>query len=233
VKVWQVDLRQPAEWVDAAERLLAADERELAARGTPEVRRRRIVARAALRIALSRQVGRAPDSLEFVQGPHGKPALAGPAAGGGLDFSVSTSGDCCLIALAEPGPIGVDVEHVLPRPGLDRIVATRFAPSEAVAIERLSGEGRLRAFYHCWTRKEAYLKARGTGLTMALDRVVVAVGEDRLESLPPDDDPSRWAVAALDPGRDFMAALVVRSDRERRALRKPSALPLDLEDGSP
>jgi len=203
-----VDLCQPDEWVEQAERLLAPEERAQAERGVPDVRLRRLVGRAALRIALGRELDRAPASLRFTTGPHGKPALED----GDVHFSTSASADDCLIAITGLGPLGVDVEHVVPRRELDRIAATRFASREAESIARLDGDRRLRAFYRCWTVKEAYLKARGIGLSIPLDRVVVSVDEGPPAIVALDgDDPSAWSVEAFEPGPELVGALAVRT----------------------
>ncbi len=207
VQVWQVDLAQPAAALSELERVLAPDERDVAARGQPDVRRRRLVSRAALRIALGRALGCRPESLEFVLSPGGKPELAGES----LAFSVSGSGDLGVIAVAPSGPIGVDVEEIVERSGLDRLVSARFARAEADAIEGLAGEERLRAFYNCWTRKEAYVKATGAGLVRPLDRVVVSVDDARPAILSLEgDDPKRWSLAALDVRAGFAGALAVQ-----------------------
>jgi 4'-phosphopantetheinyl transferase len=182
VQVWQVDLRQP----DAG--------------------RRRLAARAALRSLLSTQLDRPPDSLTLVEGAHGKPALAGA----GLHFNLTRSGDCCLIVTSTRGPVGIDVEWVRPVHGLERIVRHRFAPEEADAILRLDGERRLRAFFNCWTRKEAYLKATGVGLTAPLDAVTVTVDDDSPAIVSIDGgSAANWTLAALDPGPDLIGAVVL------------------------
>ena len=226
IQVWRADLRQPEEWVGEAASILAPDERQRAARGAPEVHRRRLVARAVLRIALGGALGRPPESIEFVLSPRGKPALPG----GEVDFSVSTTGEVCVVAVTGDRPIGVDVEQVVARKGLDRIVATRFAPEEAAAIGALDGDARLRAFYGCWTRKEAYLKATGAGLADPLDRVVVSVGDDRPEILSlGDGDASEWALGTLDLGPEVAGAVAVRSPPEGPLGTVPvRPLPLEL-----
>jgi 4'-phosphopantetheinyl transferase len=165
-----------------------------------------VVARAQLRIALGRRLGRAPRSLRFMRGPHGKPALVG-ADGARLHFSQARSGDVCLLALSADGPVGVDVEALSPLPELEPLVAARFAPSEAAAILRRSGEQRLRAFYRCWTRKEACLKATGAGLSAGLAAVVVAVDEHPTVLAAADGPATGWGLRDLDPGPGFAAAL--------------------------
>jgi 4'-phosphopantetheinyl transferase len=193
VSIWQIDLREPAAVVECAAALLTSGERERADRGTAIVRRRRVLSRAALRIVLARCMGTAPAALRFVTGPSGKPRLDGP----GPHFSVSRSGDWCLIAVTSLGPVGVDVERAEALPELESIVARRFAPADARTILSQRGEGRLRAFYRVWTRTEAYLKASGVGLAAGLD---AAAG---------DPDPRAWTVASVGARRDLIGAVVV------------------------
>ena len=193
VSIWRIDLREPAVVVERAANLLTADERERADRGTAIVRRRRVLSRAALRIVLARCLGSAPAVLRFVTDPSGKPRLDGP----GPHFSVSRSGDWCLIAVTSLGPVGVDLDRVVAFPELERIVAGRFAPTDAHTILAQSGKHRLRAFYRCWTRMEAQLKASGVGLAGGLD---VAAG---------DPDPRSWTVASVSPRRGLIGAVVV------------------------
>src|SRR2546423_11925969 len=212
VRVWQVDLCQPPEWVDeAAAFLLAPDERERCGRETSLGTRRRHVARAALRIALSRWLTCSPRALTLVRDSYGKPSFANAGDGdGALHFNLSRSGDCCLIAVTTIGPIGVDVEQVVAVPELEGIATRLFAPQEAAAILRLGGERRLRAFYNCWTRKEAYLKARGMGLASALDAVTVTVDDARASILALEDaDRDAWSLAAVRPGPGLVGAVVV------------------------
>jgi 4'-phosphopantetheinyl transferase len=193
ISIWRVDLSEPAAVVERAAKLLTPDERERAGRGTAVVRRRRLVARAALRIALARWVTCAPAALRFATDPSGKPRLAGP----GPHFSVASSGDWSLIAVTSLGPIGIDIERVVALAELEGIVARRFAPEQARAILNQNGERRLQAFYRCWTRLEAHLKATGVGLARGLDTTVG------------DPDPRAWTVASVNPGRGLIGAVVV------------------------
>lgn len=226
--VWEVGLDQPSEWVEeAAGRWLDAEERERAARGTPDVRRRRLVAALASRIVLARRLGRDPGSLRFTRDADGKPALAGgPEVR--LHFSRSTSADRCLIALSSEGPVGVDLERVVAFPDFERIAASRFHPGETSAIMQLTGEPRLRAFYECWTRKEAYLKASGLGLARGLHGVTVTVtrARPRIVSLAADDV-ARWTLVDLDLGDGFAGAAVLPNSQPA-TLRSVKPAPLAL-----
>jgi 4'-phosphopantetheinyl transferase len=229
VRIWRVDLRQPAAWVaEAAAVLLEPDERERPASETPEASRRSRVTRAALRIALSRWCACSPSALGLIRGTHGKPTLTNTPVGP-VHFNVSRSGDCCVIAVTGIGPIGVDVERVVAFPELEAIAGSRFGPPEAAAILRLRGERRLRAFYNCWTRKEAYLKATGVGLTGGLAGVTVTVDDANASILSlHDDDPDAWTLAALRPGPDLIGAVAVRGALQLsgRAV-EPTPLPLE------
>lgn len=210
-QVWLVDLGQPSPWVNAASLRLAAGELTFDARATPVVRRRRLLARAALRGVLSHYLSCSPDALSFARGRHGKPRLADDDPGGGVHFNLSRSGDWCLIGVSTAGPIGVDIERVLAFDELEQVVANRFAAVEAAAILRFSGERRLRAFYNCWTRKEAYLKGTGVGLTGSLDRVVVSVGDRRPAILSlADADPADWSLASLSAGPKLVGSVAWR-----------------------
>ena len=215
LEVWRVELRRPAPWVqETAERVLSADERARAERAAGDVRRRRLVTQIALRLALARRLGRRPESLAFRRGPLGKPELDDA---GRLRFSVAHSGDCCLIALTTRGAVGVDVEHVAPLPELDRIVAGRFAPCEAAELERLPGPLRLEAFYRCWTRKEAYLKATGAGLT-GLGGVAVSAGERPQIRALDSDDPAAWAMRDVRVGTGLVGSVAVRGHGDGRTV---------------
>jgi len=193
ISIWRVDLREPVAVVERAALLLTAQERERAERGTADVRRRRLLARAALRIALARALACAPATLRFATDPSGKPRLDGP----GPQFSVSSSGDWGVIAVTSLGPVGIDLERVVAIAELEAIVARRFAPAAAREILKESGERRLRAFYRRWTRIEAQLKATGAGLAAGLDSTLS------------DPDPREWTVAGVNAGRGLIGAVVV------------------------
>ena len=204
--VWRIDLRRPADWVETmAARVLGGDEREEAEGAAPDVRRRRLVARIALRLALAERLGRRPAELALARGARGKPELAGAD---GVHFSVSRCGELCLIAVTSLGPVGVDVERVAPRPELDAIAARRFASEEIAALERLDATGRLVGFYRCWTRKEAYLKATADGLT-ALDAVTVTVGERPEILAVRGSAPRPWTLRGVHAGAGVVGAVAV------------------------
>jgi 4'-phosphopantetheinyl transferase len=193
LSLWLVDLDQPADVVALAAELLSDPERQRAARGSVDVRRRRVLARAALRLALADRVGGPPSALRLARDPSGKPRLDR----GGPEFSVSTSADWGLIAITSLGAVGVDIERIAAIPELERIAARRFDPAAAREVLCAHGEARLRAFYRHWTRLEAALKASGIGIGRAFD----TPGEG--------PDLGGWTIAEVDPGRGLTGAVAV------------------------
>jgi medium-chain acyl-[acyl-carrier-protein] hydrolase len=210
VHLWRVSLDQPEETSNELRRLLSAEEEERARRFYYHRDCERfVVCRGTLRVLLGRYLGHSPQRLRFTYGAHGKPALAG----GGLGFNVSHSEDLALIAVARNREVGVDLERVRPEVATQEIAARYFSAQEIKDLQALPRRLRSVAFFNCWTRKEAYLKATGIGLALPLDRfdVTLCPGEPAA-LLANRDDPSevrRWTLRHLSPQRNFMGALAV------------------------
>ena len=207
-----VDLKLiPVETIDSGVRE-QLDERARAARFHFERDRRHwTAARGAVRAVLAGYVGVPAASLTFRVGPHGKPALDGAAARAGLAFNVSHSGGLALCAVTRARAVGVDVEAVRPEFATDKVARRFFAPGEVAALEALPPDERVEAFFACWTRKEAYIKARGSGIALGLDRFEVALAPGRPAALlATRDEPAaaaRWQLFALAPGEGYAGAL--------------------------
>ena len=170
VEVWRVPLDRAPDERLRLESVLSADERARAGRfRTEELRHRYCVAHGALRHLLARKLDRAPADLCFGQGPAGKPAILPRQGTAPPHFNLSHSDNMALIAISESRPIGIDIERY--RKGIDVAMLTQqyFAPGEARQILSLPDAEQARAFLTCWTRKEAYLKAMGSGLSTPLD----------------------------------------------------------------
>lgn len=151
--------------------LLDPEEQARAARFTVDHPRRVfITARAALRRTLSQRLGCDPASLVFKLGPHGKPELDPPSP---LKFNLSHSGNTIVIALTEGIELGVDVEELGRDTPTERLARRFFTEQEASAVEDAERADRNRVFFHCWTAKEAVLKATGSGLTVPIREVEV------------------------------------------------------------
>jgi len=225
VHVWRVDLVAAVRHYEAARQLLAADELVKADCYTFEAPRRTYVAgRAALRRLLGRYLELEPAALRFVYGDQGKPALDGPAT---LSFNLSHSDAVALIAVTKASRVGVDVEHVHPLRDLDAVAAVCFSPRELAAFAAMPPGARLSAFYNCWTRKEALLKALGGGLALPLKSFSVSL--DARAPLIEDGGgrlrPEAWSLLSLQPGAGYVGATVL----ERPGARVVT-LSLDQED---
>lgn len=226
---WRVDLEHPDPLVTALAAVLSDDERQRAARFVfPRDRRRFVVTRACLRVLLAGPTGQAPAALRFVYTPHGKPLLAPGSTSAPLHFNVSHSQDVAVIALHADAPLGVDVEAVRPLPDMMAIATRFFTPAETETIAAAPPDQRALSFFLCWTRKEAFSKALGDGLSFALDRYQVACRPgDPPRILAVDGSPAagaEWSVFDLAPGPGFVSAAVTRARP-----RPPALVRLDAE----
>lgn len=210
VHVWAVPLTGDPE---AFAGLLSSAERQRLERFRfADHRRRYQIGHGSLRWILSGYLGLTPDEVEFSQGPRGKPYLANRTAEGqGPFFNLSHSGKLALVAVAR-SELGVDVEKVRRLDSLTEIARRHFSAPEFAALEALHGTARELAFYRCWTRKEAYIKALGEGLSMSLDSFEVTLCEQpRFVALRDGrETPESWALLDVSPGPEFVAAAALR-----------------------
>jgi 4'-phosphopantetheinyl transferase len=202
--------------VEKALWLLGEEERARAARFVVERERARfIVARATLRRLLGERLGVSPRAVRLARAPHGKPALAGPSGASGLRFNVSHSEDVALFAFARGREIGVDVEAVRSIEDADSIAGRFFSPSEREAFFSLAAAERQLAFFRCWTRKEAFVKAIGDGLAHPLHAFDVSLAPREPARLlrvgNRRGDEAGWTLHAFDPAPGFVGACVVQA----------------------
>lgn len=216
VHVWRVPLDDDAR-ADACWPVLSSEEQAKARRFFREVHRRRyVVAHGMLRAILSRYVAEPPESLRFVDGEHGKPSLLREpgASSASIEFNLSHSDDLALVAVALDRPVGVDLERWSDETEHLELAERFFSPAERDALRALAGErSTLTAgFFAAWSRKEAYLKATGAGITRGLHHFDVSLAPGEHARLLADRlDPSaseRWAMRALGPAEGYSAALV-------------------------
>jgi 4'-phosphopantetheinyl transferase len=211
--VWRADLRCLHGGVPHLRDLLSADERARVNRFQFEADRNRgIVARALLRLLLGHCLDCSVEYLTFATDRFGKPTLLAPAMAS-LQFNVSHSGDYILIALNRRHAVGVDVERIRTDLAIEEIAQRFFSPRERRDLSALTPQERPGGFFTCWTRKEAYLKARGDGLTVPLAAfdVTLRPGDDvrLIETRHDINDVHRWTLSALDCGDDYRAAVVI------------------------
>jgi len=208
IHVWRARLDLPAGQLEAMRGTLSGDEWERAARRrTAELRDRFIAGRGLLRALLGRYLGAEPASLAFRYGPHGKPALAGEE----ICFNLSHSHGLSLFAFARGMEIGVDLERVRPEVPCSRLARRFFSSAESEALHALQEEEQRAAFFRCWTRKEAYIKACGRGLSLPLNQFEVSLDDPPrlLRAAESAAEVHRWRFVPLDPGPNYAAALSV------------------------
>lgn len=216
VHVWAAELDRPDAELGALWETLSADERERAERFRFERDRRRfIAARGTLRALLSLYLPARPETFLFTHNAYGKPALSD----GALSFNVSHSHTLALVALTQAGPLGVDVEQARADFATLSIAEQFFSPAEVAALRALPEAERVEAFFNCWTRKEAFVKALGEGLSFPLKAFDVSLRPGEPAALlHVDGDPeaaSRWHIRALSPASGYVAALAVRDHAAR------------------
>ena len=209
VHVWRISLEQPADALERYRRTLEANELERAGRFYFDKHRRHfIVGRGFLRDVVARYLATAPETLRFGYGEYGKPSLTGEQS---LRFNLSHSHEVALLAVAREVELGVDVEHVRADFATGDIARRFFSRAEVETFNSLTREEQVAAFFRCWTRKEAYIKAIGKGLSQPLDAfdVTLAPGEAAALLRAEDDDASRWALSDVYVGGDYAGALMV------------------------
>jgi 4'-phosphopantetheinyl transferase len=206
VQVWQAALPRTEGEAASFLPLLSADEAERASRFlVPRARAAFAGARGILRLLLGRYLDVPPQELRFCYSAQGKPALEGAP----LSFNLSHSQGLALYAFSLLEPVGIDVEHLRPAVDSARIARRFFAPKELAALERAGAERSAEAFFTCWTRKEAYLKARGEGLGLGLHSFAVSLEETAalLHSERGEEECRRWRLCALRPRPGYVGAL--------------------------
>jgi 4'-phosphopantetheinyl transferase len=220
VQVWLASLEVEPGILRTFEPWLSVDEQARVAQFAFEAHRNHYVAaRGILRILLARYGDCHPASLRFSCTPHGKPFVVSNRAGMDLRFNLSHSGSLALYAVARDREVGADIEIIRARADLHKIAKRFFSPAEVTALRGLSPDEQLAGFYACWTRKEAYIKARGEGLSLALDQFDVSVkpGEPAalLRVQEDAEEPTRWTLFDVTPAEGYAAAVAVENPVEK------------------
>jgi len=213
--MWRAQLELPTSRVQELEGLLTDDEVDRANRFSFEIDRQRfIAARGTLRSILSRYLTISPDHLRFQYNPYGKPFLAPGSSASLLNFNLSHSGSMALYVITRNMEIGVDVERVRADVEYEEIAERFFSAKEVSILRMMPTEKKLEAFYNCWTRKEAYIKAHGKGLSLPLNSfdISFAPWEPSIVLSTKDEtqESSQWTLLDLKPGSGHVGALAVK-----------------------
>jgi 4'-phosphopantetheinyl transferase len=198
VHVWRIKLDYTTGSVTELGAMLSREEREKAARfRTAELCKEWTVARGALRCILGTYTRSEPRTLMLKAGRHGKPELVG--LGEDIPFNLSHTSSFALLAVAGSGRVGIDAETVCPETEVEDMSRRLFTPAEADEILGLAPPARRAAFFACWSRKEAFVKAIGAGLSARFDSFQVTVRADQTARLVSVewDQPDRWSLVDL------------------------------------
>lgn len=221
IHIWRANLEPPSpEDVEAFRRFLSEDERQRADRFHFERHRTRFtVCRGTLRKIIGRYLDRSPDCVDFVYGTNGKPGLKYPIHDGDLRFNLAHSHRLALFAFSRHRSLGIDLEYQREIPRAEDLARRFFSSEEYTRIMEMPLEQRQEGFYRCWTRKEAYIKAIGAGLSFPLDRFSVSLSANeparlvRVSGAPLA--PSSWSMTAMIPSEGYQAAMVVEGSGGR------------------
>jgi 4'-phosphopantetheinyl transferase len=217
VHVWRAALDRPTSQLHILWHILAEGERKWATRFY--FRRDRdhyVVARALLRHLLGQYLKTEPSQLVFGYNSYGKPHVAPELDSGRLTFNVSHSHGRALFAFSRGRELGIDIERIRPEFATGQVAERFFSPSEVATLRSLPAEAQPVGFFNCWTRKEAYIKAKGLGLSLPLDQFAVSLAPGEapvlLSALEDPHEPSRWRLRELSPYPDYAAAVAAEGD---------------------
>jgi 4'-phosphopantetheinyl transferase len=216
VHSWCASLDVPPETSARLYATLTIEERDRSARFRFERDRQHfIAAHGVLRDLLGRYLETRPDRIRYAHNAFGKPHLS-PEFGSRITFNLSHSAGLALIAIAADANVGVDLEYTGVHADYADIAREFFSAAEVEQLTALPSHDYAEAFFSCWTKKEAYLKARGEGLTTALDTFSVPAIPDPAHTPPGvcvaahDNVPAkRWSFYTLEPAPGYIGALAI------------------------
>ncbi len=216
VHVWRSGLKPEPETLRRLSELLSSDEKARAERfHFDKDRNAYVTARGVLRTLLGSYLDAPPGTIEFSYGPRDKPALGGDSSQHPLRFNVSHSGEIALYAFTLKREVGVDIEGIRPDFAGEKIARRFFSPFEVTALLALPAEAQTSAFFDCWTRKEAVIKALGEGLSFPLDAfdVTLAPGQpaELIATRPDAREAERWSIREISVPPGYAAAVAVEA----------------------
>src|ERR1700737_245271 len=214
IHIWRANLDLEPEVLNLLGSTLDNDENARAARFHFARDRDHFTAcRGILRVLLGGYAGRSPALIEFAYGEFGKPAQHSRNSGSPIRFNLSHSAGVAVFAFAHNREIGIDLEAISPEFAGEEIARRYFSAREVAELMALPAQTRPEGFSLCWTRKEAYMKARGLGLQIPLDSFSVSLTPNQPERLESEDS-HRWYLRSFKPAPDFAAALAYERFQE-------------------
>lgn len=211
VHLWQIDMNNFVSQCDDLQEILTETEWAKANRFVQKTdRERSIIARSLLRQLLGKYLLCKPEEVNFQYNAFDKPMLA-DSHNNSLYFNVSHSQQWIVYAISPIYHVGVDIEYINPEVDVSGIAERFFHSDESRYIQSLNGDAQVRAFFHCWTRKEALLKALGEGLSFPLEECHVSLDDDEMVSVLKlaDHDINDWKLFNLNLADGFAAAVAI------------------------
>jgi 4'-phosphopantetheinyl transferase len=214
--IWSLNFVVDDEAYNRYHSFLSKDEKERASRFKfYKDKRCYVVTKGVLRLLSGRYLNTDAKAIEFEYEKYGKPKLKHNT---NLNFNVSHSGDLAIIGFVHNHTIGVDIEKIKNDFDTFEIASSCFSKHEIDALHKISKQEQHKAFYRCWTRKEAFIKAKGSGLSFPLDEFSVSLESD----LDADvvwtkwntDEKDQWKLTSFIPSEDYIAATIVDSEIE-------------------
>lgn len=211
VHLWYLNVEDHKNRLAVYEELLDNEEKEKAYRYKFDKDRNcSIIARGVLRTLLGSYSNELPERITFSFGPFGKPEVYNNS---GIQFNISHSRDAIVLGFIKNDAIGVDVEFMDEKIDALQIAKHFFSNEERVALSAVSEDERVEAFYNCWTRKEAFIKALGDGLSFPLDQFVVsltpALKAELLKTKWDQMEKEKWALHSFNPEKKYVSAFTV------------------------
>jgi 4'-phosphopantetheinyl transferase len=213
VHLWSARLEPPEDLLRQFEGLLSEDERRRADRfRAGRLRNHYTAGRGTLRMLLARYLRNDPASFSLSYQPHGKPELNPPWNACGVEFNLSHSHELAVYAFTRGEEIGVDVEYIRPMPNAAELMKRFFSPEEVQQWQQMPALQQLAAFYQGWTRKEAWLKAVGSGLSFPLNEFCVTLDDPaHVLSIRGDrEEAAQWWLESCEPSDGYVAAVATR-----------------------
>jgi 4'-phosphopantetheinyl transferase len=215
VHVWRVSLDPPGSMVRDFRVHLSVQENARAEKFKfHNDREKYIVTHGVLRVILSLYADVAPEELKFAENRYGKPELVHPTRSN-LTFNLSHSHEMALIGITRGRQIGVDIEYVKNNFEWKEIIERFFSPREVQMINALPKDLQHRAFFTCWTRKEAYVKATGKGLSLSLSEFDVSPVPGAATLLLSHKEASEWSMKEVDVAESYVATVAVEGHEPR------------------
>ncbi|WP_373516842.1 4'-phosphopantetheinyl transferase superfamily protein [Pricia sp.] len=213
IHLWHCRFDTSNDRIEAFKRILSHHEKEKAGRFKFDIHREQsIISRGILRTLLGKYFEKHPRELEFGYTAYDKPYLKNESS---LRFNVSHSGNRAVFGFVQDGEIGVDIEKVKNNLEVMDIAQHFFSSDEIKALEVLPLHERIAAFYRCWTRKESFIKAKGSGLSFPLTSFSVSLDAEKAEVLRTDWDTgekAEWRMFSFEPDEGYLGALSVRAN---------------------